>query len=47
MNFILLAGHAFTSRKHWYDGFPQLENGIGLSRNFLCEWERAVRQGNT
>ena len=28
----------------WYDGFPQLENGIGLSRNFLCEWERAVRQ---
>ena len=24
----------------WYDGFPQLENGIGLSRNFTAEWER-------
>ncbi len=22
-----------------YDGFPQLENGIGLVRNFLAEWE--------
>lgn len=25
----------------FYDGFPQLENGIGLVRNFLTEWERA------
>ena len=23
----------------WYDDFPQLENGIGLIRNFLHEWE--------
>lgn len=23
----------------FYDGFPQLENGIGLIRNFLHEWE--------
>jgi len=23
-----------------YDGFPQLENGIGLVRNFLFEWQR-------
>jgi len=23
-----------------YDGFPQLENGIGLVRNFLHEWEQ-------
>jgi len=23
-----------------YDGFPQLENGIGLIRNFLHEWQR-------
>lgn len=22
-----------------YDGFPQLENGIGLVRNFLAEWQ--------
>lgn len=26
-----------------YDGFPQLENGIGLVRNFLQEWQEAVR----
>ncbi len=25
-----------------YDGFPQLENGIGLSRNFLDEWENSL-----
>lgn len=28
----------------WYDGFPQLENGIGLTRNFLSEWEKSVQQ---
>jgi len=22
-----------------YDGFPQLENGIGLTRNFISEWD--------
>ncbi|WP_255351801.1 DUF512 domain-containing protein [Propionispora sp. 2/2-37] len=27
-----------------YDGFPQLENGIGLVRNFLQEWREAVRE---
>ena len=27
----------------WYDGFPQLENGIGLTQNFLSEWKKAVR----
>ena len=26
----------------WYDGFPQLENGIGLTRNFLTEWKKAA-----
>lgn len=26
----------------WYDGFPQIENGIGLSRSFLDEWQDAV-----
>lgn len=25
-----------------YDGFPQLENGIGLSRNFLDEWAKTT-----
>ena len=28
----------------WYDGFPQLENGIGLTQNFLSEWEKAVQR---
>ena len=28
----------------WYDGFPQLENGIGLTRNFLSEWEKAAQR---
>ncbi len=30
-----------------YDGFPQLENGIGLVRNFLAEWqeESIITQG--
>lgn len=27
----------------YYDGFPQLENGIGLTRNFLNEWEQALQ----
>ena len=29
-----------------YDGFPQLENGIGLSRNFLDELENAIAAPN-
>ncbi|MBP2642918.1 MAG: putative radical enzyme [Firmicutes bacterium] len=30
----------------FYDGFPQLENGIGLVRNFLTEWKNQnLRQG--
>ena len=28
----------------WYDGFPQLENGIGLTQNFLAEWEKAMQR---
>lgn len=27
-----------------YDGFPQLENGIGLVRSFLTEWEDALKE---
>jgi putative radical SAM enzyme (TIGR03279 family) len=26
-----------------YDGFPQLENGIGLSRNFISSWEKEAK----
>lgn len=28
----------------WYDGFPQLENGIGLTRNFMEEWQETLAQ---
>ena len=34
----LLAGHEVPSAQA-YDGFPQLENGVGLTRVFLDEWE--------
>ena len=27
----------------WYDGFPQLENGIGLTSSFLLEWEATLK----
>lgn len=27
----------------WYDGFPQLENGIGLTSSFLIEWEATLK----
>jgi len=36
----LLAGHEVPSAND-YDGFPQLENGVGLTRVFLDEWEEA------
>jgi putative radical SAM enzyme (TIGR03279 family) len=35
--FYLLAGIA-VPEYDFYDGFPQLENGIGIVRNFLAEW---------
>jgi len=37
---VLLAGHEVPSADE-YDGFPQLENGVGLTRVFLDEWEEA------
>lgn len=40
--FYLLAGKELPSSEY-YDGFPQLENGIGLTRNFLNEWETALK----
>jgi putative radical SAM enzyme (TIGR03279 family) len=44
----LLAGHEVPSANE-YDGFPQLENGVGLTRVFLDEWEeaRSKIQGST
>ncbi len=40
--FYLLAGRHVPPAE-WYDGFPQLENGIGLTRNFLEEWREECR----
>lgn len=38
--FYFLAGREVPSAE-MYDGFPQLDNGIGLTRNFIEEWRRA------
>jgi putative radical SAM enzyme (TIGR03279 family) len=45
---VLLLGHVVPSTDE-YDGFPQLENGVGLTRVFLDEWEaaRSRVQGST
>lgn len=40
--FYLLAGKKLPPSE-WYDGFPQLENGIGLTRNFLNDWEKTLK----
>lgn len=40
--FYLLAGKELPPSEY-YDGFPQLENGIGLARNFLNEWKTALK----
>lgn len=40
--FYLLAGKELPPSEY-YDGFPQLENGIGLTRNFLNEWDAALK----
>lgn len=41
--FYLLAGRE-VPQADWYDGFPQLENGIGLTRSFLDEWQQTLAQ---
>lgn len=38
-----VASESEIPSEEFYDGFPQLENGIGLVRSFLSEWEEAVR----
>lgn len=40
--FYLLADKELPPSEY-YDGFPQLENGIGLTRNFLNEWDMALK----
>lgn len=39
--FYLTAEYPFPESKY-YDGFPQLDNGIGLSRNFIDEWKTCL-----
>ena len=29
---------------NYYDGFPQIENGVGISRNFIDEWDSIDKQ---
>lgn len=37
--FYFLAGRPVPPTS-FYDGFPQLDNGIGLTRNFINDWEK-------
>lgn len=39
--FYFLAEQPMPETAH-YDGFPQLDNGIGLTRNFIDEWNEAA-----
>jgi len=41
----LKAGRS-VPQEDFYDGYPQLENGIGLIRSFLTEWEESFDAGN-
>ena len=40
--FYILAGEEIPPLDY-YDDFPQLENGIGLTRNFIAEFEESLR----
>ncbi|MDI6874670.1 MAG: DUF512 domain-containing protein [Actinomycetota bacterium] len=42
--FYLLAGRDFPPAEH-YEGFPQLENGVGMARKFLEEAASLARRG--
>ena len=48
--FYFLAGREVPPAE-MYDGFPQLDNGIGLTRNFIEEWARvstpSAKEGRT
>ena len=37
-----LLGGRDVPTAEWYDGFPQLENGIGLTRSFVDEWQATL-----
>lgn len=41
--FYLMAGLPLPEEEE-YDGFPQLDNGIGLARSFISDWQEAARE---
>ncbi|MCR5030845.1 MAG: DUF512 domain-containing protein, partial [Selenomonadaceae bacterium] len=41
--FYLMAGEPIPEEDE-YDGFPQLDNGIGLARSFISEWKEAAAE---
>ena len=41
--FYLLSGKKIPPAEN-YDGFPQLDNGIGLTRNFIEDWKTAANK---
>ena len=41
--FYFLAGRDLPPAE-FYDGFPQLDNGIGLARNFIEEWQEQLQE---
>lgn len=43
--FYLTAQQPLPISEH-YDGFPQLDNGIGLSRNFIEDWQQIVSENS-
>ena len=43
--FYLLAGEPLPKAEE-YDGFPQLDNGIGLTRNFIEQWKETEIKPN-
>lgn len=44
--FYLASGCAIPTYDY-YDGFPQLENGVGLVRNFLTQWQETQQEKKT
>jgi putative radical SAM enzyme (TIGR03279 family) len=44
---LFLLAHQPVPSARAYDGFPQLANGIGLTRQLLDDWERAKRKIET
>ena len=44
--FYLMAGAPLPTEEE-YDGFPQLDNGVGLARSFIEDWNEAMQEEET